>query len=92
MITVEFIRENIKKALKEAGIKQTELAKKIGLTQSSIAHYIKGDILPALDTFANLCVILDLDANEILGINTPNGSKNINNSFNNFNNSGNFSI
>ncbi len=39
------------------------------MSQSTIAHYVRGDILPALDTLANLCAVLDLDANEILGIN-----------------------
>ena len=92
MITIDQIRKNVKSAIKSSGLTQTELAKKINISQPTVAHYIKGDKLPALDTFANLCVILDLDANEILGINTPNGSTNINNSFNNFNNSGNFSI
>ncbi|MDE6201377.1 MAG: hypothetical protein K2M47_05835 [Clostridiales bacterium] len=31
-----------------------------------MAHYIKGDILPAPDTFANLCKLLDGDTNYIL--------------------------
>ena len=30
--------------------------------------YLSGRAMPALDTFANLCSILDLDANEVLGI------------------------
>ena len=92
MITIEQIRENLQQAIKTSGIKKNELSNKLGIKQPTISQYLSGRALPALDTFANLCVILDLDANEILGINTPNGSKNINNSFNNFNNSGNFSI
>lgn len=92
MITIEQIRENLQQAIKTSGIKKNELSNKLGIKQPTISQYLSGRALPALDTFANLCVILDLDANEILGINTPNRSKNINNSFNNFNNSGNFSI
>lgn len=68
MITIEQIREKIKEAIKHSGKTQTEIAEQIGIKQPTIAHYIKGDIMPALDTLANLCVVLDLDANEILCI------------------------
>lgn len=47
---------------------QTELAKKMGIKQPTVGQYLSGRAMPALDTFANLCVILDLDANEMLGI------------------------
>ena len=43
-----------------------ELAKKIGVNQSMISHYITGRSMPALDTLSRICSILDLDANEIL--------------------------
>ena len=36
----------------------TAIAKKLGISQQTISHYIKGDKMPALDTFANLCVII----------------------------------
>ncbi len=45
---------------------QTDIAKALNITQSTIAHYLKGDISPSLDTFANLCKVLDADANYIL--------------------------
>lgn len=68
MITIEQIREKIKEAIKHSGKTQTEISKKIGVRQQAISAYIKGDKMPALDTLANLCVVLDLDANEILCI------------------------
>ena len=68
MITLNEIQKRLAQAIKENGISQTELAKKINVKQPTISHYIKGDKMPALDTFANLCIALDLDANEILGI------------------------
>ena len=43
-----------------------EIAKKIGVKQQTVAQYLSGRAMPALDTFANLCAVLDLDANEIL--------------------------
>ena len=66
MITLENIKDKLSEAIKGSGLTQTELAKKLGVSQQAISNYIKGDRLPALDTLANLCVILDLDANEIL--------------------------
>lgn len=66
MTKLNQIQKKIAEAIKLSGQTQTELAKKINITQSAISHYIKGDILPALDTLSNLCEILDLDANEIL--------------------------
>lgn len=66
MITLNQIQQQLATAIKQSGITQTELAKRLGISQQTISHYIKGDKMPALDTLANLCVILDLDANEIL--------------------------
>ena len=47
---------------------QSALAKKMGVSQQTVSHYVKGDKLPAPDTLANLCQILDSDANDILGL------------------------
>lgn len=68
MITLNKIQEKIAQAIKNSGLTQTELSKKLGISQQTVSHYVKGDKLPALNTFANLCAVLDLDANEILCI------------------------
>ncbi len=68
MITQEEIKRNIAEVLKSRGISQTELSRKIGVGQSAIAHYIKGDICPSLETFANLCNELKLEQEEICEI------------------------
>ena len=69
MITIDKIKIGLKEAIEKSGKTQKEIAEKLSVTQSCIAHYVKGDIVPALDTFANLCKVLDLDANDILCIN-----------------------
>lgn len=66
MITPEQIRERMAEAIQQSGMTQTVIAKSLNISQSTIAHYLKGDILPALDTFANLCKLLDVDTNYIL--------------------------
>lgn len=69
MIVLNQIRKNLIKELKQMNLTQKELSKKLNIAQPVISQYINQNKMPALDTFANLCVILDLDANEVLGIN-----------------------
>lgn len=68
MITLEQIRKKLVENIKNGGITQSELARRLGVSPSTVSHYIIGDKMPALDTFANLCAILDIDANDILCI------------------------
>ena len=66
MITMSQIQKNIAKAIKQSGFSQAEIGKKIGVSQQSISHYVKGDKMPTLDTFANLCAVLDVNPGDIL--------------------------
>ena len=68
MITIKQIQDNLIDALKHSNLTQTELAEKIGVKQSQISCYLHGKKLPSLDTFANICAVLDLDPTEILDI------------------------
>ena len=68
MITLQEIQAKIAEAIRMSGMTQSALAEKLGVSQQTVSHYVKGDKLPALDTLANLCRILDADANEILCI------------------------
>ncbi len=69
MITLEQIQNNLIEALKQSDFKQAELAEKIGVKQTQISCYLHGKKLPSLDTFANICAVLNLDPIEILNIN-----------------------
>lgn len=66
MTTVKQIRERITEAIRNSGMTQTELAKRLNIYQSAVGQYLSGRALPALDTLSNLCAVLDLDANYIL--------------------------
>lgn len=68
MVTLEAIRTKLVEAIRTSGITQYELAKKLGIRHQSITQYLSGRAMPALDTFANLCKVLELDANDILCI------------------------
>ena len=66
MITIAQIQRRIADVIRHSGMTQTALAKELNISQSAIAHFVKGDIMPALDTLANLCKCLNIDANYIL--------------------------
>ena len=66
MLELENIQKRISAAIKNSGKTQTHIAKALNVTQSCIAHYIKGDIIPSLDTFAKLCIVLDEDPKDLL--------------------------
>lgn len=70
MITIAEIRNRIIKAIKDSGMTYTEIANKLNISRSSISHFVRGDILPAIDTLANLCNLLGINANYILCLNT----------------------
>ncbi|MBR2070082.1 MAG: helix-turn-helix transcriptional regulator [Clostridia bacterium] len=69
MIVIDEIRQNLISELKQMDMTQKELGQKLNISSVAVNHYLNQNKLPALDTFANLCVVLDLDANEVLGIN-----------------------
>lgn len=66
MITLEHIQKRLSEAIKQSGMTQNEIANQLGISYVQISCYVHGKKMPALDTLANLCKILDLDANYIL--------------------------
>ena len=68
MITLEMIQARLAEAIRRSGINQAKLAELLNIKQPTVSQYLSGRVMPALDTFANLCKILELDANDILCI------------------------
>lgn len=62
------INENIKKARKEAGITQKELAEVIGVHQKDISRWENGERTPSIEAFANICKALKASADTLLEI------------------------
>ena len=65
-VTIEMIQERLREAISQSGYKQTELAKKLGITQATVSDYMHKNKFRALDTLANLCRILDVSPAYIL--------------------------
>lgn len=68
MVTLDTIRSRLQEVIKTSGIKQAEICRKLNIKSSTMSQYLSGRAMPALDTFANLCIILDVDPTYILGI------------------------
>lgn len=66
MITLEQIQNRLIKAIKQSGLNQSEIARCLGISHSQISRYVHGQKMPALDTLANLCTILNVEPNYIL--------------------------
>lgn len=69
MITTDQIRERLSHELKSSRLSQTKIAEELGISQQMVSCYLLGKKLPTLETFANLCKILDADPAYILCLN-----------------------
>ena len=68
MTVLQEVQKKLACAIQNSGLKQKDIATRLDVSQQTISHYMKGDKMPSLDTFAKLCAVLDLDANDILCI------------------------
>ena len=68
MVKIEDIQKRLREAIQYSNISQKELATKLNINPSTVSKYMRLDKYPSLDTFANICEILDISADEILGI------------------------
>ena len=66
MIVLAQIHDKLAEAIRQSGLTQTALAKRLGVSQQIIGQYLSARSMPALDTFANLCAVLDVDPAYIL--------------------------
>ena len=62
------IRKRLTEAIRVSGLTQTEIARQVGVHVSMITDYKKAS-MPSLITFCVLCKVLDVSADEILGLN-----------------------
>lgn len=68
MIRIEDIQKRLREAIHYGNVTQKELAEKLKINPSTVSKYMRLDKYPSLDTFANICEILDVSADEILGL------------------------
>lgn len=68
MITIKEIQIRLREAIETSSISKKELAERLNVNPSTVSRYLHDDKFPSLETFANLCEILDVSSDEILGL------------------------
>ena len=68
MITIKEIQIRLREAIETSSISKKELAERLNVNPSTVSRYLHDDNFPSLETFANLCEILDVSSDEILGL------------------------
>ena len=68
MIKLSEIQNRLREEIKRSGLSQKGIAKRPGVNASAVSKYMRLDKFPSIETFANLCEILDVSADEILGL------------------------
>ena len=61
----EILSENIRYHLDKSGMEQSELAEKLGVSQSSISHWINGNKYPRIDTIERIAELFNVRKSDI---------------------------
>lgn len=68
MIHIKEIQKRLRETIKYSNIPQKKLAEKLSVNPATVSKYMRHDKYPSLDTFANICEILDVSSDYILGL------------------------
>lgn len=68
MIEISDIQRRLREAIKTSPLSQKEIAERLHVNPSTVSRYMRDDKFPSIDTFANICEILDVSSDEILGL------------------------
>ena len=66
MVEIKFV-ENLKQLMKDEGITQLQLSKSIGVSQSAISNWLKGNKEPSLTSIWLLADYFGYTVDELLG-------------------------
>ena len=76
--------QRIKEAISESQYTQKQIAQKLCISEGNITNWKKGDNFPSIEILYKLCVLLNISADYLLGLEDDNGVKTFNNNYNNF--------
>lgn len=86
-------KDILKNLMEEKQINQRQLSINAGIPTTTISGWLKAERLPDYNALIKLRLFFDVSADYLLGLEDETGEKTyVNNSFNNFNNSGNFKL
>lgn len=82
-------QERIVEAIKESGYTQKSIAQILNISEGNISNWKKGINLPSIEILYKLCMILNVSADYLLGLEDDFGNKTYTTTHNDFrNNSG----
>lgn len=59
--------KNLQTRMRDYGLTQTELAKRMGLPQSTISEWCRGTVLPRSNRLERLCTVFNCEPEDLLG-------------------------
>ncbi len=62
-------QEKLQEELKYCKYSQKEIAEKLGISVSNITNWKKGENFPSLEIFYELCLLLEVSSDYMLGLN-----------------------
>ena len=65
---IDDIKLRIRAAIKDSGLSQKEIAKRVGVHPSTVSKYVRMEKYPSIDTFAELCRAIGASSDRILGL------------------------
>lgn len=68
IVVMNKFSERLNQCLKDANISQSELAKRIGMSQSVVNNYCTGKREPTLDGLISICKVFNESADYLLGL------------------------
>ncbi len=68
MKSITRFQERFTECLRYTAVKQSELAREVGVSKQCISDYKAGKSMPSLDTLFLLCKKLDVSADYLLGL------------------------
>ncbi|HIY45293.1 MAG TPA: helix-turn-helix domain-containing protein [Candidatus Borkfalkia excrementipullorum] len=65
---IDDIKLRLRAAIKDSGLSQKEIAKRVGVHPSTVSKYVRMEKYPSIDTFAELCRAIGASSDRILGL------------------------
>ena len=66
---IDEIKIRLRDAIKDSGLSQKEIAKRVGIHPSTVSKYAHMEKYPSIDTLAQLCRAIGVSSDKILGLN-----------------------
>lgn len=61
-------QERLIQELDNSSLSQKQIAEKLHIRESNITNWKKGENIPSLEVFYNLCVLLEVSSDYLLGL------------------------